>query len=101
MLRAGAGYIIEGWRAACTPEALGQGAGATEESDELTADRARAAVTATGPSVVDALVAFLDGGGQDVSAASSMTRVADALADHGFAVGPLVRQLSLLRQVLH
>lgn len=101
LLRAGAGDIIEGWRAACTPEALGQGAGAREESDGVTADRARALVTATGPSVVSALATVLDPGGQDPSAASPMTRLADALADHGFGVGPLVRHLSLLRQILH
>lgn len=101
MLRNGAGDIVAAWRAACTPEALGHGAGATEESDELTADRARSVVTATGPSVVAALVTFLDAGGQEPSAEWCMAGVADELGDNGFGVGPLVRQLSLLRQVLH
>ncbi|HVE47406.1 MAG TPA: GGDEF domain-containing protein [Acidimicrobiales bacterium] len=67
----------------------------------MTADRARAVVTAAGPTVVAALSVLLQSADPVPPSAPSITRVAEALAGNDISVGPLVRQLSLLRQVLH
>lgn len=101
VLSASAGAIIADWRAACTPELLGHGGPDQDSVDDLTADRARAVVTAAGPTVVAALSVMLQSADPVPPSAPSITRVAEALAGNDIGVGPLVRQLSLLRQVLH
>lgn len=101
LLGAGANDLVEDWRAACTADTLVSGVTDTGRGDELAAERTRAVVGLTGPIAVEALVSLLRSPEQSEEAKKLLGRLAGTLAANNVGVGALVRQFSLLRQVLH
>lgn len=100
LVRGDVDRLVGDWRSACGVDGLGHGP-AGGGGDEIGTDRARAVVAATGTTVFAALATVLDPSADLQRSDSPVARVADIMAENNVAIGQLVRQFSLLRQVLH
>lgn len=101
LLRLGAGRLVDEWRLACVADVVGPPDGAREADDGLTGARVRALIAMAGTSVIAALATVIEDPARAEGSSSPLTAVADLLVDNNVAVATPIRQLALLRQVLH
>lgn len=101
LLRAHAGELVDDWRSACVADVVRSHGDGTTDGDGYTVAQVHALIATAGPAVLAALATVLDDPEQAEGPESPLDAAAGPLVDNSVTLATPVRQLTLLRQVLH